>query len=69
MRVLLDARGHKIEELQHILSDVKDSSEREIRIIKHQLLMMTGLVYMHFRCYDQLCVSRSIGCNDHITRL
>jgi len=44
MRVLLDARGHKIEELQCILSDLKDSSEREIRITKHQLLMMTGAI-------------------------
>jgi len=47
MQVLLDARGHKIEELQCILGDVKDSSEREIRIIKHQLLMMTGLANIH----------------------
>ena len=46
MRVLLDARGHKIEELQCVLSDLKDSSEREIRIIKHQLLMMTGAPYI-----------------------
>jgi len=46
MRVLLDAKGHKIEDLQCTLSDLKESSEREIRIIKHQLLMMTGLLYM-----------------------
>ena len=45
MRVLLDAKGHKIEELQYALNDVKESSEREIRILKHQLLMMTGLVF------------------------
>jgi len=43
MRVLLDAKGHKIEELQYALNDSKESSEREIRILKHQLLMMTGL--------------------------
>jgi len=45
MQVLLDAKGHKIEELQYALSDLTESSEREIRILKHQLLMMTGLVY------------------------
>jgi len=44
MRVLLDAKGHKIEELQCTLNEVKESSEREIRILKHQLLMMTGFV-------------------------
>jgi len=53
MRVLLDARGHKIEELQCILSDLKDSSEREIRITKHQLLMMTGLVHV---CTMHMCL-------------
>lgn len=46
MRVLLDAKGHKIEELQYTLSDLKESSEREMRIMKHQLLMMTGFVYV-----------------------
>jgi len=43
MRVLLDAKGHKIEELQYAMSDLKESSERDIRIMKHQLLMVTGL--------------------------
>jgi len=43
MRVLLDAKGHRIEELQYALNDLKESSEREIRIMKHQLLMTTGL--------------------------
>ena len=46
MRVLLDAKGHKIEELQYAVSDLKESSEREIRIMKHELLMTTGLVYV-----------------------
>jgi len=46
MRVLLDAKGHKIEELQYALSDLKESSEREMRIMKHQLLMKTGFVYV-----------------------
>jgi len=52
MRVLLDAKGHKIEELQYALSDLKESSERDIRLMKHQLLMMTGLV----------CVEACIKC-------
>jgi len=53
MRVLLDARGHKIEELQHVLNDLKDSSEHEMRIRKHQLLLMTGSVCI--RCVMFLC--------------
>jgi len=52
MRVLLDAKDHKIEELQYALSDSKESSEREMRIMKHQLLMMTGLVYVSQLLFD-----------------
>jgi len=45
MRVLLDAKGHKMEELQSAVNELKESSEREMRILKHQLLMTTGRVY------------------------
>jgi hypothetical protein len=42
MRVLLDAKTHKIDELTSAINDLRESSQRETRILKHQLLMMTG---------------------------
>lgn len=52
MRVLLDAKTHKIEELTTALSELKDSSDREIRILNHQLRMTRGLHFTYLSCSD-----------------
>lgn len=43
MRVLLDAKTHKIEELTTALNELKESSDRDIRILNHQLRMTQGM--------------------------
>ena len=42
LEILYRARGNKIEELISEVKQVKDDSDREIRILKHKLSLMQG---------------------------
>ena len=43
LRVLYEARGKKIEELQMVLEDSKEKQGKELRIIQHKLALITGM--------------------------
>lgn len=50
MRVLLDAKTHKIEEMTTALNELRESSDREIRILNHQIRMTQGMSFIHISC-------------------
>lgn len=44
LQVLYNARGRKIEELDRELKEVQESSARDVRILKHKLSLLQGVL-------------------------
>lgn len=42
LRILYEARGRRLEELDHEYKAFKEDSDREIRILKHRLTLTEG---------------------------
>ncbi len=49
LQILYNARGRKIEELDRELKELQDDSDREIRIIKHKLVLTEGNYQINVR--------------------